>query len=194
MVFYLLKLTLIFSLVISEMATNQENNNKDIEKIQQSLESLQTNDNNINDNINKAKSELNTYESKLNDITTTNEEEKKEPQCEDITNLKCRKIAKKFAAHSQKEGAGFTVHRPIGGWYMNETESDPFLMLDELGPVTYAKDEFPGAPWHPHRGFDTVMYIKHGESQHQDSMGTSGVLKAGEVQWMTAGSGIIQLN
>ena len=74
---------------------------------------------------------------------------------------------------------------------MNEKESDPFLMLDELGPIVYKKGEFEGAPWHPHRGFDTVMYIKNGEGTHQDSMGTKGIIKAGDVQWMTAGSGII---
>eukprot|EP01083_Nonionella_stella_P050197 133604_1 len=118
-------------------------------------------------------------------------EEKKECTNEDISNLICRKIVKHFQAHSQKEGAGFTVHRPIGSWHMNETESDPFLMLDEVGPKVYKIDEFEGAPWHPHRGFDTVMYMKSGEGTHQDSMGTKGILVAGDVQWMTAGSGII---
>jgi len=74
---------------------------------------------------------------------------------------------------------------------MSSQLSDPFLMLDELGPVVYKKGEFAGAPWHPHRGFDTVMYMKEGEGQHQDSMGNKGILRRGDVQWMTAGSGII---
>lgn len=102
-----------------------------------------------------------------------------------------KNLRKMFMAHSQKEGAGFTVHRPIGGYSLSDQESDPFLLLDELGPVHYEKGEFEGAPWHPHRGFDTVMYMKKGEGKHQDSMGNSGVLKGGDVQWMTAGSGII---
>ena len=105
--------------------------------------------------------------------------------------LRCKSITKLFRAHSQKEGAGFTVHRPIGGQAMKPEESDPFLMLDELGPISYKKGEFEGAPWHPHRGFDTVMYLKHGEGAHQDSMGNKGRLLQGDVQWMTAGSGII---
>jgi quercetin 2,3-dioxygenase len=69
--------------------------------------------------------------------------------------------------------------------------TDPFLMLDELGPKEYAKSEFEGAPWHPHRGFDTVMYLRAGEGRHQDSMGNSGIVRAGEVQWMSAASGVI---
>jgi redox-sensitive bicupin YhaK (pirin superfamily) len=55
----------------------------------------------------------------------------------------------------------------------------------------YAPQEFEGAPWHPHRGFDTVMYLKAGEGKHQDSTGNSGIVRAGEVQWMSAASGII---
>ncbi len=57
-------------------------------------------------------------------------------------------------------GAGFIVRRPVGDGQISDKESDPFLLLDELGPVTYKKGEFPGAPWHPHRGMDTVMYFK----------------------------------
>ena len=98
-------------------------------------------------------------------------------------------VIKKFKAQSQSEGAGFVIRRPIGRTLSDE-EADPFLLLDELGPVSYAKGEFPGAPWHPHRGFDTVMYMLQGEGKHQDSMGNSGILRAGDVQWMTAGSGI----
>ena len=85
-------------------------------------------------------------------------EEKK--QNDDIEEtLYCKSIVKKFEAHSQKEGAGFIVNRPIGGRGLDTSESDPFLMLDELGPKMYKKGEFEGAPWHPHRGFDTVMYM-----------------------------------
>lgn len=121
--------------------------------------------------------------------STVEFEEKKDDKSEDIH--RCKSIAKMFEAHSQKEGAGFIVNRPIGGRHMDSSESDPFLMLDELGPRMYKKGEFEGAPWHPHRGFDTVMYMKHGEGAHQDSMGNKGRLLQGDVQWMTAGSGII---
>ena len=87
------------------------------------------------------------------------------------------------------EGAGFEVYRPVGARIAKE-RSDPFLMLDELGPKDYRKNEFEGAPWHPHRGFDTVMYLKQGEGSHQDSSGNKGTLRAGDVQWMTAASGL----
>ena len=69
-------------------------------------------------------------------------------------------LLKRFKPKKLKEGAGFIVRRPVGGGQISDKESDPFLLLDELGPVTYKKGEFPGAPWRPHRGFDTVAYIK----------------------------------
>jgi len=104
---------------------------------------------------------------------------------------KMKKVVKMFTAISQREGAGFIINRPIGSGQITDKESDPFLLLDELGPRQYKKGEFEGAPWHPHRGFDTVMYMKAGEGKHQDSMGNKGILRAGEVQWMTAGAGIL---
>jgi redox-sensitive bicupin YhaK (pirin superfamily) len=67
---------------------------------------------------------------------------------------------------------------------------DPFLLLDHFGsenPEDYVK----GFPWHPHRGIETVTYMLNGEVEHGDSMGNSGVIKSGDLQWMTAGSGII---
>eukprot|EP01124_Arcella_intermedia_P019501 TRINITY_DN26821_c0_g1_i1.p1 TRINITY_DN26821_c0_g1~~TRINITY_DN26821_c0_g1_i1.p1 ORF type:complete len:308 (+),score=92.59 TRINITY_DN26821_c0_g1_i1:116-1039(+) len=88
-----------------------------------------------------------------------------------------------------KEGAGFIVHR--GFPTKKVSEVDPFLMLDHFGPVHYGPGEAKGAPWHPHRGFETISYILQGENKHQDSMGNKGYLRAGDVQWMTAGSGII---
>jgi len=68
---------------------------------------------------------------------------------------------------------------------------DPFLMLDHFGPVTYGPGEAVGAPDHPHRGFETVSYMLEGSMQHKDSKGNSGTLAQGDVQWMTAGSGIV---
>jgi hypothetical protein len=69
--------------------------------------------------------------------------------------------------------------------------ADPFLLIDEMGPVTYAPGEAIGAPDHPHRGFETATYVLEGEMEHEDSAGHRGVLGPGDVQWMTAGAGII---
>lgn len=67
----------------------------------------------------------------------------------------------------------------------------PFLLLDEMGPVHYAPGEAVGAPDHPHRGFETVTYLLSGGMKHADSAGNSGDLNPGDVQWMTAGRGVI---
>ena len=100
-----------------------------------------------------------------------------------------RRVAKVETLRTQTEGGGFTIRRSIGSAFSSE-ETDPFLMLDELPLTTYRPGEFPGAPWHPHRGMDTVMYVKQGTCGHEDSMGNKGVLKDGDCQWMTAASGI----
>jgi redox-sensitive bicupin YhaK (pirin superfamily) len=68
---------------------------------------------------------------------------------------------------------------------------DPFLLIDELGPIVYAPGEAIGAPDHPHRGFETVTYVIEGENQHADSAGHRGEIRAGDVQWMTAGAGVV---
>lgn len=99
-----------------------------------------------------------------------------------------RGIKKVAAAHQQREGAGILVRRAIGG---EIAECDPFLLLDHMGPVLHKPGEATGAPDHPHRGFETVSYIIDGSMQHRDSVGNHGVLKAGWVQWMTAGSGVV---
>ncbi len=92
-------------------------------------------------------------------------------------------------AHRQSEGGGFIVRRPlpVAGLEM----VDPFLLIDELGPIDYAPGQAVGAPDHPHRGFETVSYILEGETEHADSSGHRGSLGAGDVQWMTAGAGIV---
>lgn len=81
------------------------------------------------------------------------------------------------------------VRRPIPGPGLQQV--DPFLLVDELGPVDYAPGQAVGAPDHPHRGFETVTYILEGESQHADSAGHRGFISAGDVQWMTAGRGVV---
>ena len=100
-----------------------------------------------------------------------------------------REIEKLVTAHKQREGGGFIVRRPFPGLGMMAV--DPFLLLDEMGPVDYAPGEAVGAPDHPHRGFETVTYVLEGEMEHEDSAGHRGSLRAGDVQWMTAGAGII---
>ncbi|MBW4658351.1 MAG: pirin family protein [Drouetiella hepatica Uher 2000/2452] len=87
------------------------------------------------------------------------------------------------------EGAGFLVRRPFPK--SSFSEFDPFLLLDELGPVNLKPDQAKGAPDHPHRGFETVSYILDGRLEHKDSEGHAGLLNPGDVQWMTAGAGVI---
>lgn len=94
-----------------------------------------------------------------------------------------------YKAHRQTEGEGFPIRRPFPGRALMEV--DPFLMLDEVGPVDYRPGRALGAPDHPHRGFETVSYLLSGEKLHEDSTGASQVLRAGDVQWMTAGAGIV---
>ena len=87
------------------------------------------------------------------------------------------------------EGGGFVVHRPFpveGLSYF-----DPILLIDEMGPVEYKPGEAIGAPDHPHRGFETVTYVIDGAMEHEDSHGHRGAIRSGDVQWMTAGSGVI---
>lgn len=87
------------------------------------------------------------------------------------------------------EGGGFLVRRPFPKAAFSEF--DPFLLLDEMGPMTVAPNQAKGAPDHPHRGFETVTYMLSGEMHHKDSHGHAGKLSAGDVQWMTAGAGVV---
>lgn len=100
-----------------------------------------------------------------------------------------REVKKVVTAHRQHEGAGFVVRRPVPTAGLDLV--DPFLLIDELGPITYGPGEAVGAPDHPHRGFETVSYILEGAVEHEDSAGHRGVIDAGDVQWMTAGAGIV---
>lgn len=99
-----------------------------------------------------------------------------------------RKIKKLWKSKPTVEGAGVHLKRAFG--YYQVPQLDPFLLLDDFhsdNPRHY----LPGFPWHPHRGIETITYVLHGKVEHGDSMGNSGIISPGDVQWMTAGSGII---
>ena len=98
-----------------------------------------------------------------------------------------RKIKSIVPTRTVLEGGGFKVRRPAA---MGQLMS-PYLLLDERGPVDYGPGEAVGAPSHPHRGFETVTYLLSGGMMHADSAGNSGDLNPGDVQWMTAGRGVI---
>jgi quercetin 2,3-dioxygenase len=87
------------------------------------------------------------------------------------------------------EGEGIVVYRPFPSKAVREI--DPFLLLDRLGPVTIAAGAAAGVPPHPHAGFEVVSYVLQGRLEHRDSRGHRGSLGPGDVQWMTAGAGII---
>ena len=100
-----------------------------------------------------------------------------------------RSVAQIIQARPQLEGEGMIVTRPFPTERLDHL--DPFLLLDRMGPVTHGPGEAKGAPDHPHRGFETVSYILDGAIEHQDSQGNHGRIGPGDVQWMTAGSGVI---
>ncbi|MET7639417.1 pirin family protein [Streptomyces sp. NPDC005438] len=100
-----------------------------------------------------------------------------------------RPVAKVVTAHRQLEGEGFQVRRPFPGTDL--AAADPFLLLDHLGAVEYGPGEAKGAPWHPHRGFETVTYMLDGAFEHRDSTGGGGLITEGATQWMTAGAGVL---
>ncbi|MGE0079182.1 MAG: pirin family protein [Bacteroidales bacterium] len=86
------------------------------------------------------------------------------------------------------EGAGVRLNRVFD--FQTRYQTDPFLLLDHFGSDN-PKDFEAGFPWHPHRGIETVTYMMSGEIEHSDSLGNTAVIGPGDVQWMTAGSGII---
>jgi redox-sensitive bicupin YhaK (pirin superfamily) len=99
-----------------------------------------------------------------------------------------RKIRKVLKSKSTIEGAGVHLKRAFG--FSEVPVFDPFLLLDDFrsdNPDHYIK----GFPWHPHRGIETITYVLEGDVEHGDSLGNKGIISSGDVQWMTAGSGII---
>jgi redox-sensitive bicupin YhaK (pirin superfamily) len=101
---------------------------------------------------------------------------------------KIRSIEDLAKSRPTLEGAGVRLKRAFGS--ADVPRFDPFLMLDDFHSDR-PQDYMAGFPWHPHRGIETVTYMISGEVEHGDSLGNNGVIRSGEVQWMTAGSGII---
>lgn len=102
--------------------------------------------------------------------------------------MSLRPVLETRAAQPTMEGAGVKLHRAFG--FHDPSELDPFLLFDDFRnekPEDYAA----GFPWHPHRGIETITYVLDGSVTHADSLGNTGDLNAGDVQWMTAGSGIL---
>jgi quercetin 2,3-dioxygenase len=100
-----------------------------------------------------------------------------------------RSVSRIINSIKTTEGGGFIVNRPFPTNAL--LDFDPFLLLDEMGPKYWKPGEAKGAPDHPHRGFETVTYMLEGRFEHKDSRGNSGKLGPGDVQWMTAGAGVI---
>ncbi len=102
--------------------------------------------------------------------------------------MKLREIVKTVRGQRAVDGAGVSLVRVLGN--RDVYDFDPFLMLDSFDS-TDPDDYTVGFPWHPHRGIETITYLINGEIEHMDSLGNKGTIRAGESQWMTAGSGIL---
>ena len=102
--------------------------------------------------------------------------------------MSIRPIKRVTQAQPAIEGAGVRLRRAFG--FGNTNDFDPFLLLDDFRNEN-PDDYLAGFPWHPHRGIETITYVLAGTVEHGDSLGNSGSLGAGDVQWMTAGSGIL---
>src|SRR2546427_271705 len=112
----------------------------------------------------------------------------RQPRAQEATMADVRRIKKVWKAKPTVEGAGVHLKRAFG--YHEVPQLDPFLLLDAFrsnDPAEYVR----GFPWHPHRGIETITYVLAGDVEHGDSLGNRGVISSGDVQWMTAGSGII---
>ncbi len=99
-----------------------------------------------------------------------------------------REIRALYQRKPVTEGAGVRLNRVFG--FGEAPQLDPFLLLDDFRS-NHRQDYIKGFPWHPHRGIETITYVLKGDVAHGDSLGNKGVISSGDVQWMTAGSGII---
>src|ERR1051325_574698 len=103
--------------------------------------------------------------------------------------MKSRTLLRKVDGQLTIEGGGFTVRRPFPTRALDHV--DPFLLLDEAGPIEHKPGDEDGLPDHPHRGFETLTYILEGETESHDSTGFRDNFFAGDVEWTTAGRGIV---
>jgi hypothetical protein len=102
--------------------------------------------------------------------------------------MSIRPVRRVDSAQPTREGAGVSLHRAFG--FGDALETDPFLLFDDFRNER-PEDYIAGFPWHPHRGIETITYVLAGAVEHGDSLGNHGTLGAGDVQWMTAGRGIL---
>src|SRR6187397_3458289 len=102
--------------------------------------------------------------------------------------MSIRAVKKVVTSKPTLEGAGVKLRRAFG--FGDTTDYDPFLLFDDFRNDK-PDDYLPGFPWHPHRGIETITYVLAGSVEHGDSMGNRGTITPGDVQWMTAGRGII---
>ncbi len=106
-----------------------------------------------------------------------------------INSSRSRSISQIIKSETTQDGEGVTLNRSFPNNLLSEF--DPFLLLDEIGPTDLIPGKQKGFPDHPHRGFETVTYLLEGKFEHKDSQGHTGIINSGDVQWMTAGSGVI---
>ncbi len=102
--------------------------------------------------------------------------------------MSIRPVKSLIQAKPTLEGAGVHLHRGFG--FGNTTDFDPFLLFDDFRN-DIPEDYLAGFPWHPHRGIETITYVLAGTVEHGDSLGNRGAISPGDIQWMTAGSGIV---
>ena len=105
-----------------------------------------------------------------------------------MTCMSIRPVKRLSQSRPTLEGAGVRLRRAFG--FGDTSEFDPFLLFDDFRNDR-PEDFQAGCPWHPHRGIETITYVLAGNVTHADSLGNRGSLGAGDVQWMTAGSGIL---
>jgi len=106
-----------------------------------------------------------------------------------VNNKSIRSVLQIIKSETTQDGEGVTLKRSFPNSFISEF--DPFLLLDEIGPTDIKPGKQKGFPNHPHRGFETVTYLLEGKFELKDSQGHIGTISAGDVQWMTAGSGVI---
>ncbi len=102
--------------------------------------------------------------------------------------MSIRPVKQVIQSKPTREGAGVHLRRAFG--FGNTSDYDPFLLLDDFRGDD-PKEYMAGFPWHPHRGIETITYVLAGTVEHSDSLGNNGAIEAGDIQWMTAGSGIV---